>query len=60
MNKTKLIGCIAAALLGWGGLSVHFQSLALLRESKIKGTLHLSGRLLCAVISFITMYLITL
>ena len=48
----------AAAMLGWGGLSVHFQTLAVLAESEIKGTLHLAGRLLCAVISFITMYLI--
>lgn len=50
---------LAAAILSWGGLSVHFQSLAVLSESRIKGTLHLTGRLLSAIIAFITMYLIS-
>jgi hypothetical protein len=43
-------------MLGWGGLSVHFQTLAVLSESKIKGRLHLAGRLISAMISFILMY----
>ena len=34
---------LAAGVLGWGGLSVHFQTLAVLAGSKIKGTLHLTG-----------------
>lgn len=40
---------LAAFLLGWGGLSVQFQTLAVLAESNIKGALHLTGRLLSAV-----------
>ena len=51
---------LAAGMLSWGGLSVHFQTMAVLAESKIKGTLHLTGRLSSAVIAFITMYLLSL
>ena len=47
---------LAAFLLGWGGLSVHFQTLAVLAESRIKGTLHLAGRLLSAVFAALTAY----
>ena len=39
---------LAAFLLGWGGLSVQFQTLAVLAGSRAKGALHLAGRLLCA------------
>ena len=41
---------LAAFLTGWGGLSVHFQTLSLLSGSKAKGALHLTGRLLSASI----------
>ena len=44
---------LAAALLGWGGISVHFQTLALISDTDIKGTLHFAGRLLSAVLSYI-------
>ena len=47
---------LAAFLLGWGGLSVQFQTLAVLAESKIKGTLHLAGRLLSAVFAAVMAY----
>ncbi len=46
---------LAAGMLSWGGLSVHFQTLAVLSGSKIKGTLHLTGRLISAVIAFLLM-----
>ena len=39
---------LAAFLCGWGGLSVCFQSLALLKDSKAKGALLLTGHLLRA------------
>ena len=51
---------LAAGMLGWGGLSVHFQTLAVLSESKIKGSLHLAGRLISAMISFILMYALSI
>lgn len=47
---------LSAFLLGWGGLSVQFQTLAVLAESKIKGTLHLAGRLLSAVFAAVMAY----
>ncbi len=47
---------LAAALLGWGGISVHFQTLALISDTDIKGTLHFAGRLLSAVLSYILAY----
>ena len=49
---------LAAGVLGWGGLSVHFQTLAVLAGSKIKGTLHLTGRLISASIAAVTAYII--
>jgi len=42
---------LAAFLAGWGGLSVWFQTLAVLEGSRLKASLHLTGRLLCAGIA---------
>ena len=50
---------LAAALLSWGGVSVHFQTLALISDTDIKGTLHFAGRLLSAVLSYILALLLT-
>lgn len=47
---------LAAGLLGWGGVSVHFQTIALLADTNIKGTLHTAGRLLSAILSFAMAY----
>ena len=47
---------LAAFLLGWGGLSVQFQTLSVLADSRIKGALHLTGRLLSASIAALTAY----
>lgn len=41
---------LAAVLVGWGGISVHFQTLAVLSESKAKASPHLTGRLLSAAL----------
>jgi len=48
---------LAAAILSWGGISVHFQTLALISDTNIKGTLHFAGRLVSAVISAFLAYL---
>ena len=41
---------VSPANVGWGGVSVHFQTYAVLADSDIKGGLHLAGRLInCAV-----------
>ncbi len=47
---------LAAFLLGWGGLSVHFQTLGVLSGSKLKGALHMTGRLLSACFSAVLAY----
>ena len=47
---------LAAFLLGWGGLSVHFQTLAVLAESKATGALHLTGRLVSACFAAMLAY----
>jgi len=48
---------LAAFLLGWGGLSVHFQTLGVLSDSKLKGALHMAGRLMSAGFAGILAYL---
>lgn len=52
LDPTPLNLALAAGLMGWGGLSVHFQTLALLADTNIKSAPHTAGRLLSAVISF--------
>lgn len=47
---------LAAFLLGWGGVSVQFQTLALLSDSKLKGALHLAGRLVSGIFGSLLAY----
>ena len=51
LPATPLNLALAAGLLGWGGLSVQFQTLAVLSESDIKGALPVAGRLMSAICS---------
>lgn len=60
LDGSPITLALAAGMLSWGGLSVHFQTLAVLSESKIKGSLHLAGRLSSAITAFILMYLLSL
>lgn len=46
----------ASALVGWGGISVHFQTLAVFADTDIKGAPHTAGRLISAGLSFILTY----
>jgi len=48
---------LAAAVLSWGGISGHFQTYAIISDTKLKGTLHFAGRLISAVAAFILAYL---
>lgn len=41
---------LAAAILGWGGISVHFQTAAVLADADIKTAPHFRGRLMSAAI----------
>ncbi len=58
LDPTPLNLALAAGLMGWGGLSVHFQTLAFLADSNIKCAPHTAGRLLSAVISFVLTFLL--
>ena len=51
---------LAAGILGWGGISVHFQTLAVLAGSKIKGALHFAGRLISASIGMVLAYALSM
>ncbi len=42
---------LASFILGWGGISVHFQTMAVLSGSDVKGARHFAGRLLSGAIS---------
>ena len=53
LSPTPLNLALAAALVGWGGISVHFQTLAVLADTDIKSALHTAGRLIHAVLSFL-------
>lgn len=48
---------LAAFLVGWGGVSVHFQTASVLAGSGIKGVLHFAGRLISACIGGVIAYL---
>ena len=58
LPPTPLNLAIASAMVGWGGVSVQFQTLAVLADSNIKGALHRTGRLSSAVLSFCLAYLV--
>ena len=60
MRPTPLNMALAAGILGWGGISVHFQTRAVLAGSKIKGALHLAGRLISASIGMVLAYALTM
>ena len=47
---------LAAWMLGWGGISVHFQTLSVIADTEIKGTLHFAGRLISACIAAVLAY----
>ena len=42
---------LAAFLCGWGGLSVHLQTMAVLAETDLDGRAHLAGRFFSAILS---------
>ena len=39
--------------MGWGGLSVHFQTLSLIADREIESAPHTAGRLLSALFSYV-------
>lgn len=49
---------LVSFILGWGGLSVHMQTYAVLGDTKIKGALHTAGHLMSASIASVLSYLL--
>ena len=47
---------LAACLVGWGGVSVHMQTAAVLNGTNIKGALHFAGRLISAATAAVLAY----
>lgn len=54
---TPLHLACAAFLLGWGGISVHLQTLGVISGTDIKCARHLLGRALCGVLAGVFTYL---
>ncbi len=48
---------LAAFMVGFGGLSVHFQTLSLIADREIKSARHFAGRLLSAVLAAVFAYI---
>lgn len=59
LNITPLNMALAAGVLGWGGISVHFQTMSVIADSNIKGALHFAGRLISASIALVLAFLLT-
>ena len=60
IGTTRLTISLANFIITFGGLSVIMQSLAFLKKAKVKTSFFVLGKLVQAVISFITCYLICL
>lgn len=60
IGTTRLTISLANFIITFGGLSVIMQSLAFLKKAKVKTSFFVFGKLVQAVISFITCYLICL
>lgn len=56
LNPANL--ALAAFILGWGGVSVHFQTMAVLAGTDVKGARHFAGRLLSGCISAVIAFLL--
>ncbi|MBQ6553858.1 MAG: hypothetical protein IJL89_01375 [Firmicutes bacterium] len=52
----KIYTAAAAAILSWGGLSVHAQSLEFTADTDLKTSYYFAGRLICGILSFMTAY----
>jgi hypothetical protein len=56
LSPSPLQLAVTAAILGWGGLSVHFQTAAVLSESELSLRKHTLGRVFSAAVFFILTY----
>ena len=56
LAPTPPVLAAAALMLGWGGLSVHAQTLGALADTDIKCARHLAGRALCGLLAALFTY----
>lgn len=57
LNTSPINLALAAFILGWGGVSVHFQSFAVLADTEIKTARYMFGRFVIAIIGAILAYI---
>lgn len=60
LPPTPLHLALASAIVGWGGVSVHFQTLSLLADREIPGGFHTMGRVMSAGFGFVLSFAATL
>lgn len=58
LSATPLNLAVCALVIGWGGLSVHFQTSAVVAGAEISTARHFTGRCLSAVFSFVYVLLL--
>lgn len=56
LNITPLNLALTAFILGWGGISVHFQTLAVISDTDIKTARYIVGRLIIAISGAVLAY----
>lgn len=56
LNLLPINLALAAFLVGWGGISVHFQTMAQIADTDIKGSYHFAGKLISASIAAVLAY----
>jgi len=59
LKTSPLNLALAAFLLGWGGISVHFQTLSIVSDTDIKTARYIVGRFVIAVIAAVIAFLLT-
>lgn len=58
LSPSPMNTALAAFIIGWGGVSVHYQTMALFVGTNIKGALHFAGRLISASIGAVLAYIL--
>ena len=58
LSPTAETLALAAFLLGWGGISVHLQTLGVMADTDIKCARHLAGRALCGVFAAVFTFIL--
>ena len=57
LSTTPLSLALASFILGWGGISVHFQTFSIISDTDIKTARYVIGRFLIAIIGAVIAYL---